>query len=233
MANISQINGLNITAESASYAATASLLLGSVTSASYAATASLLLGSVTSASYALTASLLLGSVTSASYAATASYVSNINQNTIYTKNSTTYSSSGTGTQILTSLLIPANTFVVGDVIRITARFKKVGTNGTTQTNILINTSVNTSGAITWKANIYVASTLASTVQGTGVIINATTDTQLPWTATNQGPGEYVNSTAAWQSAAVDWTANQYILFTGSPSSGLDTVSVIFYMIEKL
>ena len=43
MANISQINGLKITAESASYAGTASLLLGSVSSAissSYATTAS-------------------------------------------------------------------------------------------------------------------------------------------------------------------------------------------------
>ena len=97
-ATISQINGLNITAESASYADTASLLLGSVTSASYAATASYsttLGASITNdangklslinsnntgisvidfltASLALTASSLLGSVTSASYAATAS-----------------------------------------------------------------------------------------------------------------------------------------------------------------
>ncbi len=97
-ATISQINGLNITAESASYATTASLLLGSVTSASYAATASYsttLGASITNdangklslinsnntgisvidfltASLALTASSLLGSVTSASYAATAS-----------------------------------------------------------------------------------------------------------------------------------------------------------------
>ena len=98
MANISQINGLNINAEtasyalfaatvsgsvtnavSASYASVAQTLLGSVVSASYAETASYastaqtLLGSVVSASYAETASLLLGSVTSASYAATASY----------------------------------------------------------------------------------------------------------------------------------------------------------------
>jgi len=40
MPNISEINGYGINAESASYAATASLLLGSVVSASYAATAS-------------------------------------------------------------------------------------------------------------------------------------------------------------------------------------------------
>lgn len=43
------------------------------TSSSYAATASVLLGSVVSSSYAATASVLLGSVVSASYAATASY----------------------------------------------------------------------------------------------------------------------------------------------------------------
>jgi hypothetical protein len=46
------------------------------TSASYAATASVLLGSITSASYALTASVVLGSITSASYAQTSSYSRN-------------------------------------------------------------------------------------------------------------------------------------------------------------
>jgi len=85
MANISQINGLKINAETASYALFAATVSGSVTnavSASYAATASLLLGSVVSASYAATASYasvaqtLLGSVVSASYAATASLAPN-------------------------------------------------------------------------------------------------------------------------------------------------------------
>jgi hypothetical protein len=46
------------------------------TSASYAATASVLLGSITSASYSATASVVLGSVTSASYAQTSSYSRN-------------------------------------------------------------------------------------------------------------------------------------------------------------
>lgn len=65
-------------AVSASFATTASAAT-SITftplSSSYAATSSLLLGSVTSASYAATASLLLGSITSASFATTASYAS--------------------------------------------------------------------------------------------------------------------------------------------------------------
>jgi hypothetical protein len=54
---------------SASYASTASVLLGSVVSASYATTASYMSGKIESASYAATAS----------YALTSSYVTNLNQ----------------------------------------------------------------------------------------------------------------------------------------------------------
>lgn len=57
----------------ASYAKTASVLLGSVASASYAGTASVLLGSVTSASYALSASYAISS----SVALTASFVPSV------------------------------------------------------------------------------------------------------------------------------------------------------------
>jgi len=67
MSNISEINGLNITAATASFVP-----------------ASAISGTVTSASYAATASLLLGSVTSASYAATASSVNTLNQNVLIT-----------------------------------------------------------------------------------------------------------------------------------------------------
>ena len=151
---------------------------------------------------------------------------------VYAKNSTTYSSTGTGSQILHSLLIPANTFAAGDIVRITARFKKVGT-ASTQSNITINTSVSLSGATVIKANVFAAGTLAATVQGSAVIINSTSNTQLSWTATNLGPSELVNSTSAWQeSISINWTANQYIMFSGNPS-GTDVLSVIHYMIEKL
>jgi hypothetical protein len=153
---------------------------------------------------------------------------------VYAKSSTTFSSTGTGSQILTSLLIPGNTFTTGDVIRVTARFKKTGTAGTTQTNLTLNTSISTSGSRTLKANVYNTGTLASTVQGTAVIINNTTNTQLPWTATNLGTSEFVNSTSAWQeSIAIDWTVNQYLLFFCNPNGAGDVVSVIHYLIEKL
>jgi len=277
MANISQINGLNLTAESASYAGTASLapnyVLNNATSSFITSTqtSSFVLTSQTSSISVATASYISPTFISASAAAsgfgsggstntgslltTASVSSNTitftkgdgstfpitvdtgsgtSSNPVYAKNTGSFSSSGTGNQILTSLLIPANTFTAGDIVRVTARFKKVGTTSTTQTNILINTSVATAGATTLKANVYTASTLASTVQGSAVIINSTTNTQLPWNATNLGPTELVNSTSAWQeSVAINWTTNQYILFTAAPNSASDTVSIIFYLIEKL
>jgi len=153
---------------------------------------------------------------------------------VYTKNSTTYSSVGTANQILTSLLIPANTFTTGDVLRISARFKKSAANNSSQASILINTSVSTTGAITWKGNTFTTTQLAIGAQGTGVIINNTSNTQLPWPATNQGATDLINTTQAWQeSAAINWTVNQYLLFFCNPNSALDTVSLIFYMIEKL
>lgn len=152
---------------------------------------------------------------------------------VYTKNSTTYSSVGTANQILTSFLIPANTFTAGDVLRVTARFKKSAANNSSQATILINTSVSTSGAITWKGNVLTTAQLSIGTQGTGVIINNTSNTQLPWPATNQGATDLINTTQAWQSATIDWTVDQYLLFFCNPNSALDTVSLIFYMIEKL
>ena len=62
MATISQINGLQLTAVTASYAATASFVAGTVTSASYALTSSYVLNAV-----------------SASFSSTASFVNPLNQ----------------------------------------------------------------------------------------------------------------------------------------------------------
>ena len=152
---------------------------------------------------------------------------------VYAKNSTTYSSSGTGSQILTSLLIPANTFTAGDVLRITVRWKKVGTVAASQCNTLINTSASLSGATIIKAHVTAAATLAVATQGHAVIINQSTNTQYGWTPTNIGPTDFANSTSSFQeSVATNWTSNQYIILSANPSS-TDVVSVIFYMIEKL
>jgi hypothetical protein len=151
---------------------------------------------------------------------------------VYAKNSTTYSSSGTGSQILTSLTIPANTFVAGDVLRITGRFKKVGTNSTSASTIYINNAVSLSGGKVVRSNPFAATTLANGQQGSVVIINATNLSQIPFTVSSATDIQL--STGAWvDSTAIDWTTTQYILFSCAPNNAGDVVSLIYYQIEKL
>jgi hypothetical protein len=158
---------------------------------------------------------------------------------VYLKNSTTYTSTGTtSTQILTSVLIPANTFVAGDVLRVTARLKKTGTNNSGNFAIGINTVLSPSGAVTFKTNSIVTTYPAFGVLAHAVIINATTNTQLPWPATNYGTNDIGFATAvlagSWQeNVAINWTVNQYIIFQSTLNSAADAFSLIFYMIEKL
>ena len=151
---------------------------------------------------------------------------------VYAKSTLTYSSVGTGSQIIHSLLIPANTFNAGDVLRFTARFKKVGTNASSAATIYINNALSLSGAKVVRSNPFAATTLSNGMQGSAVIINRTNLTQLPFTAS--AASDIGLSTGAWvDSTAIDWTAIQYILFSCNPSSALDIVSLISYQIEKL
>jgi hypothetical protein len=151
---------------------------------------------------------------------------------VYAKSTIPYSSVGTGSQIIHSLLIPANTFNAGDVLRFTARFKKVGTNASSAATIYINNALSLSGAKVVRSNPFAATTLANGMQASAVIINRTNLTQLPFTASSAS--DIGLSTGAWiDSTAIDWTAIQYILFSCNPSSALDIVSLISYQIEKL
>jgi hypothetical protein len=106
MANITQINGLKITAESASYATTAQSVLGSITSAATASLALRASGSLTgslfgSSSWATSASQAANSQTasyvlqavSASFTSTASFVNPLTQNVTITGSLTVGSSS--------------------------------------------------------------------------------------------------------------------------------------------
>lgn len=151
---------------------------------------------------------------------------------VYVKNNTSYSSTGTGSQIIHSLTIPANTFEAGDVLRITARFKKVGVNSTSAASIYINNSVSLSGGKIVRSNPFAATTLSNSQQGTVVIINRTNLTQLPFTVSSATDIQL--STGAWiDSTAIDWTATQYLLFSCAPNNVADVVSLIYYQVEKL
>ena len=87
---------------------------------------------------------------------------------IYAKSLSTFTSTGTtATQILTSVLIPANTFVAGDVLRVTARLRKTGTASSANFALGINTTLSPSGAVTFKTN-----SIGATIPSFGVKLDA-------------------------------------------------------------
>jgi hypothetical protein len=135
MANISQINGLLINAATASLA----------TTASFALTASSLLGSITSASFASTASFLLGSVTSASFASTSSVTANIEVNDVPSNNATNYLSFFLANSGYRPSRVASTKFVVNPATGSMGINKSTITNGY---NLDINGSILVTGSIT-------------------------------------------------------------------------------------
>jgi hypothetical protein len=199
-----------------------------VPTASFAETASFLLGSVTSASYAATASILLGSVTSASYAATASYINN----------GVSFAGSGsiiTGSTAISSsygLLISANTFTVGDMVRVHGVFTKPIAGTSTSFYIYVNTSNTLSGATqlalfntTTNRWIPITRTLS---------IESPTSTTLHTTTLSTYNDEIATNTAAVRSSVnIDWSADQYLLFAADNATLADRTDTFRFYAKKI
>lgn len=135
--------------------------------------------------------------------------------------STTTSASHTGTTgevILASILVPANTYAVGTVLKPMPRFEKTGTAGTLNPKTRIHTSVAAAGNLVHAVGAG-ATTLTYTYIKTGYI-KTTTNTQF-------GNSSLINddaqsSTAAMVSYNIDWTIDQYIIFAVQLGNGADT-----------
>jgi hypothetical protein len=112
-----------------------------------------------------------------------------------------------------SILIPANTYTGAEAISLTAQFIK-NTGYTTNIKILINTA-NTLTAATQIADI----SNLSTVRYSGVARTFYQDgTNLYIFPLVNSNSDNITSTSAGQTVTVDWTLNQYIIFSGSVSS---------------
>jgi hypothetical protein len=193
--------------------------------ASFATTASFLLGSVTSASFASTASFvnplrqtvqITGSLT-----VTGSVISNTDGLNRLARYGTALSGSTIGTgvtaqTIVYSQLIPANTFGVNNIIRTRYRFRKLSTNANATHNIIVNTSNAVAGATTlatltantvhnqMKRDFHIAQGNATTTVGAAVntATDDTTNTQLL--------------------SVINWAVDQYLIYTvtlGTTDSG--------------
>lgn len=149
--------------------------------------------------------------------------------------STTDGTSITGVaseQISASQLIPANTFTVGDIIRISWRTRKTGTASGSTFKLYINTTASLTGAIQLGLLSIAGSTNLTNQMQRNLAIKSATNTEA-FSNVNVSD-DFTFTSPAVISANVNWTVDQYIIFmTQITTATADTVRTSFYLIEKL
>jgi len=153
--------------------------------------------------------------------------------TIY-KN-TTDQAAVTGTTANTkvvSVLIPANTITVGNIIEIKARAGKTGGAGITTLRVYVNTA---DSIVTPAPTLLTTTALASIAQNyigidRSAIVKTATNTQTA-AATVTIPSDAAAGTAALTNSNVDWTQNQYIIFALQNGAAGDSTVLSYYQIE--
>ena len=139
---------------------------------------------------------------------------------------TTENITGTTTEkVLSAVLIPAGTFVTGDVIGIETRLRTSGTNGSKTIRIRIGTTVNTSAELA-------AETVSLTNSHTFIplsrmmAIKNGDDTELITNTQNPTSdiGVSYDSFIDYTLLTTDWTVANYIIVTGQLSHEEDTMN---------
>ena len=133
-----------------------------------------------------------------------------------------------------SVLIPANTFALDDIVRINYRVRSTGTNGIKEARILVNTIPSLAGAIVVSTSTFAATILAANIQRYLAIKNSTTNTEVI-SATTSLLVDYSNvaSPASVTTLAINWTVDQYIIIGINAANTADTIRATMYSIEKL
>lgn len=149
---------------------------------------------------------------------------------ISTFKSTTDSATITGTanQLVQSQLIPANTYAVGDIIRVLFRTQKSTTLANATVRIYINTANNLTGA-----NLIATYTpigLYGQIERRLFIKSATATQSMLATFSFQTD---IGTTNGITNTNIDWTQAQYIILAIQQTVGAETSLVSGYLIEKL
>lgn len=143
---------------------------------------------------------------------------------IYKNTTDGAASSGTANTFSQSVLVPANSVVIGSVIEFKLRGRKTGGNAVYTIRLYANTTNNLSGTPVLLAT-YTATqiqALALQMVRTAAIKNVTTNTEMALAATTLAT-DYTNTTFA--SIAVDWTTNQYIIGAVQSSNASDSTLI--------
>jgi hypothetical protein len=130
-------------------------------------------------------------------------------------------SSGTSNTFSQSVLVPGNSVVAGNVLEFKLRGRKTGANNTYTIRIYANSANNLTGAVL--LGVYVGGQTGAFGQQmirTGVVKNATTNTEMMSTAVTNVATDYQNTT--FSTIAVDWTSDKYIIGAVQNTNGADS-----------
>jgi hypothetical protein len=154
--------------------------------------------------------------------------------TIYKSTTDSASFSSIINTIVYTQLIPANTFTVGDIIRLSYRTRKTGTLGNQGLRIYVNSTADLVGSpilvSVWITSI--SSNLLNQMLRHWVIKNATTNTET-LSALNTSTVSDIASITGIVANAIDWTANRYIIFALQNTNATDINFGSMFLIEKL
>lgn len=132
--------------------------------------------------------------------------------------------STTGIQLLNSVLVPANTFIAGDIFTIEGAVSKSNTLGTLTPYFYWNTSVSLSGATLLSTGTANANTTRYILSiRTLQVVNASNNTLLPSTtgAANSGYGPVAGTVS---SVSLNWTNASYIILAANHTSASESVT---------
>jgi len=120
-------------------------------------------------------------------------------------------SSGTTNTFSQSVLVPANSVALGNVIEFKLRGRKTGANAVYTIRLYANTTNNLSGSplllATYTGTLIQA--LSMQMTRTAAVKNATTNTEMLLATTSNVPNDNANTT--FSAIAVDWTTDKYII----------------------
>ena len=146
-------------------------------------------------------------------------------------NSAAVAVTGTTAQtIAQSILIPANTFAVGDVIEISWRLTKSTGVATVGSRLNVNTSLSMTGALQIATQSLVTTTLFAQL-GRSANIISTTSTSVFNNSAAAASDLSINANAA-TSLNIDWTVNQYIFTMIQPTNTADITTSAFLIIKR-
>jgi hypothetical protein len=153
---------------------------------------------------------------------------------IYKSTTDTASFSNTTNTVVYTQLITANTFAVGDIIRLNFRTRKTGTLGLQTLRMYVNTTADLSGTpilvSAWSQSA--AASLLNQMLRHWVIKNATTNTETLFSAFTGFSTDF-GTTNAMVANAINWTANRYIVFALQNTNAADVNFGSMFFIEKI